>query len=170
MFELFQEISRDSNKVNIGKAIDEALLKDVVMNMILLTKEDAQEIADSVRTKEREKFKQKMRTLNDTQREITKMLLDIGVAPYIITNEDREIFSREYNYPDPEEEYNRLIAQSDQNAPEDGYNNNRDYEDGDIPLNAYGNPIEVDHGAYGDRAVRPYDDYSNMVGDFESIE
>ena len=170
LFELFQEISRDSNKVNIGKAIDEALLKDVVMNMILLTKEDAQEIADSVRTKEREKFKQKMRTLNDTQREITKMLLDIGVAPYIITNEDREIFSREYNYPDPEEEYNRLIAQSDQNAPEDGYNNNRDYEDGDIPLNAYGNPIEVDHGAYGDRAVRPYDDYSNMVGDFESIE
>jgi hypothetical protein len=138
--------------------------------MILLTKEEAETISEKAKTNEREKFKQKMRTLNDTQREITKMLLDIGVAPYIITNEDRETFSREYNYPDPEEEYNNLMSQQDQQRPEEGYNDSRDYIDGEQPLNVLGEELEVDHGAYGDRAVRPYDDYSNMVGDFESIE
>jgi len=104
--------------------------------------------------------------MNDTQREITKMLLDVGVAAYIITNEDRETFAREYNYPDPEEEYNKLVQQLDEQKPEDGYNDTRDYvEDGVRPLNVLGEELEVDTGGYGDRAVRPYDDYANMVGD-----
>lgn len=168
LYELFQDLSNVKNKSGVVKAIDEALLKDIVMNMILLTKEEAERISESARTKERENFKQRMRSLNDTQREITKMLLDVGVAPYIITNEDRETFSREYNYPDPEEEYNEIIQQQDNEMPEDGYNDTRDFvEDGDMPLNVFGQQMEVDHGAYGDRAVRPYDDYSNMVGDFD---
>ena len=166
LYELSHEIEKDKNKVNIGKAIDDALLKDVVMNMLLYTEEEAKRIAEAARTKEREAFKKTMRSLNDTQREITKMLLDIGVAPYIITNEDRELFAREYNYPDPEDEYNRIINVDDQQMPEDGYNDTRDYvEDGVRPLNVLGEELEVDHGAYGDRYVRPYDDYSNTVGD-----
>jgi len=166
LYELSHDISKSKNKVNIEKALDDALLKDVVMNMLLYTAEDAKRITESARTKEREAFKQKMRNLNDTQREITKMLLDVGVAPYMITNEDREIFAREYNYPDPEDEYNLLIQQEDQQMPEDGYNDTRDYvEDGVRPLNVFGEEMEVDNGAYGDRYVRPYDDWSNTVGD-----
>lgn len=134
--------------------------------MLFYTDEDARRITESARTKEREKFKQTMRSMNDTQREITKMLLDIGVAPYIITNEDREIFAREYNYPDPEEEYIQLIQQQDEEKPEEGYNDTRDYvEDGVRPLNVFGQEMEVDHGDYGDRYVRPYDDWANTVGD-----
>lgn len=166
LYELSHEIAKDKNKTTIGKAIDDALLKDVVMNMLLYTNEDAIRIAESARTRERETFKQRMRSMNDTQREITKMLLDIGVAPYIITNEDRETFAREYNYPDPEEEYNQLFQELDEQKPEDGYNDTRDYvEDGMRPLNVLGEEMEVDNGAYGDRYVRPYDDWSNTVGD-----
>jgi hypothetical protein len=166
LYELSHEIAKDKNKSSLGKAIDDALLKDVVMNMLLYTNEDAMRITEGARTKEREKFKQTLRSMNDTQREITKMLLDIGVAPYIITNEDREMFAREYNYPDPEEEYNQLLQQVDEERPEDGYNDTRDYvEDGVRPVNVFGEELEVDNGAYGDRYVRPYDDWSNTVGD-----
>lgn len=166
LYELSQEIAKDKNKVTLGKALDDALLKDVVMNMLLYTDEEARRIAEAARTKEREAFKRHMRSMNDTQREITKMLLDIGVAPYVITNEDREIFAREYNYPDPEEEYNRIIQQQDEQRPEEGYNDTRDFvEDGVRPLNVLGEEMEVDHGDYGDRYVRPYDDWTNVVGD-----
>ena len=163
LYELSHEISKDKS---LGKAIDDALNKDVVMNMLFYTDEEAKRISEASRTKERETFKQRMRSLNDTQREITKMLLDIGVAPYIITNEDREIFAREYNYPDPEEEYNQLVQQMDQQKPEDGYNDTRDFiEDGNQPLNIFGQEMEVDNGGYGDRHVRPYDDWANTIGD-----
>jgi hypothetical protein len=166
LYELSHEIAKDKNKVNIGKALDDALLKDVVMNMLLYTDEDARRITEATRTKERERFKQTMRSMNDTQREITKMLLDIGVAPYVITNEDREMFAREYNYPDPEKEYNQIVQQQDEQRPEEGYNDTRDFvEDGVRPLNVFGQEMEVDHGDYGDRYVRPYDDWANMVGD-----
>jgi hypothetical protein len=164
LYELSHEIAKDKNKTILGKALDDALLKDVVMNMLLYTDEEAKRIAESARTKERERFKQTMRSMNDTQREITKMLLDIGVASYIITNQDREIFAREYNYPDPEEEYNQLIQ--DEQKPEEGYNDTLDYqEDGMRPLNVFGQEMEVDRGDYGDRYVRPYDDWANTTGD-----
>ena len=168
LYELFQDISKSPKKTQIGKALDDALLKDIVMNMILFTKEEAERITEEVRTKERNKFKATMRSLNDRQREVTKNLLDIGLAPYIITNEDREIFAREYNYPDPEEEYNKLVQELDEQKPEEGYNDTRDYiENGDVPLNVLGQEMQVDYGDYGDRGVRPYDDYANTVGDFE---
>jgi hypothetical protein len=171
LYELSHDIAKDKNKVNLGKAIDDALLKDVVMNMLLYTNEEAKRIADASRTKERERFKQIMRSMNDTQREITKMLLDIGVAAYVITNDDREIFAREYNYPDPEEEYKELVLQQDEQRPEDGYNDTLDYgEDGMRPLNVFGEEMEVDNGGYGDRYVRPYDDWANVVGDADFDE
>lgn len=166
LYELSQEIAKDKNKTTLGKAIDDALLKDVVMNMLLYTDEEARRISEAARTKEREAFKRHMRSMNDTQREITKMLLDIGVAPYVITNEDREIFAREYNYPDPEKEYNLLFQQQDEQRPEEGYNDTRDFvEDGVRPLNVFGQEMEVDNGDYGDRYVRPYDDWANTTGD-----
>ena len=64
--------------------------------MMLLTEDEAQKEDLTLRAKERETFKMRMRQMDDTQREITKMLLDIGLAGYIITNEDRELFSQEY--------------------------------------------------------------------------
>jgi hypothetical protein len=95
--------------------------------------------------------------MNDTEREITKTLLEIGIASYIITNVDRELFAREYKPLEPENE-----QEPDDLAPEEGYNDTRDYvENGDVPKGEDGKDLEVDYGDYGDRAVRDYDDYGN---------
>jgi hypothetical protein len=171
LYELLQKISKDKNKEAYIKAIDFAVQRDVVLNMLFFTKDAAQEISSAASTKEREFFKKQMRTLTDDQREVQKALIDIGMAPYIVKNEDRELFAREYNYPDPEEEYETIIKAKDEQKPEDGYNDTRDYvEDGMRPQNIFGQELEVDYGDYGDRAVRPYDDYSNTVGDADFDE
>jgi hypothetical protein len=167
LYELFEDVSKDKNVSALKKALDEAVNRDVVLNMIFFTKEEAERITDAARTQERDAFKKRLRSMNDTERELTKLLLDIGIAPYIITNEDREMFAREYNYPDPEEEYEQIMNRQDQTVPEEG-NETRDFvEAGDTPLNVNGGEMQVDYGDYGDRAVRPYDDYANTVGDFD---
>jgi hypothetical protein len=137
------------------------------MNMILLDEETASKQDRELRARERETFKQRMRAMNDTERNITKMLLDIGIAPYVITTEDREIFAQEYRLPDPEDEYNRLVEQVDPDRPEDGYGL-RDINEGDeAPVGPDGQELEVDNGAYGERAQRPYDDYQVINFDFD---
>ena len=171
LYELFQTISKSRQKDVVVKAIEFAVQRDVVLSMLFLTRDDAERISTEASTKEREFFKSKMRSLTDDQREIQKALIDIGMAPYIVKNEDRELFAREYNYPDPEEEYNQLMAENDLNRPEEGYNDVRDFvEDGVRPQNVFGEEMEVDHGGYGDRYVRPYDDWSNTVGDADFDE
>ena len=171
LYEILETISKDKKKEVYVKAIDFAVQRDVVLNMLFFTKDEAENISTQASTKEREFFKNKMRSLTDDQREIQKSLLDIGVAPYIVKNEDRELFAREYNYPDPEEEYRQLVQSQDENRPEEGYNDTRDYvEDGVRPQNVFGEELEVDYGDYGDRQVRPYDDYSNMVGETDFDE
>jgi hypothetical protein len=164
IFKLLHEVSKDENSVAFFQKLSIASQRDLTISMILITKEQATQQESELRTREREVFKQRMRSLDDTQREVTKMMLDIGIAPYIITNEDREIFKREYNISDPEEEYSRVTAEEDADRPEEGYNANRDSEEGE-PIIVDGREIETDYGDYGDRRERPYDggDY-NTVG------
>jgi hypothetical protein len=165
VYELFHELSKEKNKDVLSKNLADAISRDITMNMLLLTKEEAEQITESAKTSEREKFKQRMRSMNDDEREVTKLLLDIGLAPYIITNADREMFAKEFNLPDPEEEYNELIAQIDEERPEEGYDATRDYvENGDMPIGTDGQELQVDYGDYGDRAVRDYDDYEYPSG------
>ena len=168
LYELFQTIAKDKQKEVYAKAIDFALQRDVVFSMLFFTRDEADRISTAASTKEREFFKSKMRSLTDDQREIQKALIDIGMAPYIVKNEDRELFAREYNYPDPEDEYNQLAAETDLNRPEEGYGDVRDLVEGGMPpQNVFGQEMETDYGDYGDRYVRPYDDWSNTVGDAE---
>ena len=171
LYELFQTISKSSKREVFVKAIEFAVQRDVVLSMLFFTRDEAERVSTAASTKEREFFKSKMRALTDDQREIQKALIDIGMAPYIVKNEDRELFAREYNYPDPEEEYNQIMAENDLNRPEEGYNDVRDFvEDGVRPQNVFGEEMEVDHGDYGDRYVRPYDDWSNTVGNADFDE
>lgn len=150
LYELFHEITKEKNKTGYLSALNTATQRDLVLSMILLTREQATKQDSDLRTREREVFKQRMRQMNDTEREVTKMLLDIGIAPYIITNEDREIFAKEYNLPDPEEEYNRIINGDDIDRPEEGYNAERDVEDDQAAI-VNGIEQQVDYGDYGDR-------------------
>jgi hypothetical protein len=171
VYELMQEVNKDKNRVQIGKALDDAMLKDVVMNMLLFTKEEADRVVSEATTKEREKFKATMRSMTDIERELTKMLLDIGMAPHIITNEYRVLVAKEFNYPDPEDEYNRVMAKGDETVPEDGHYENRDYVDnGDLPVNQNGYELEVDNGGYGELNAYDIGDYGNQMGDADFDE
>jgi hypothetical protein len=157
-------VSNDKNKSRYIQAILKASQKDLVMNMILLNKEDAEKTTGMIRARERDVFKQKLRQMNDTEREITKMLLDIGIAPYLITNEDREIFAKEFGVQDPEKSYAEEQKEADEDRPEEGYNALRDnQEDGDVRINDLGEVLETDYGDYGDRVEQRYDrEYDNI--------
>ena len=93
--------------------------------------------------------------MSDSERQITKMLLDIGIASFVITNEDREMFAQEYRIPEP----------VDPDMPEEGYDISRDELDA---LNPNG-PEIPDHGDYGDNADRDVDDYTR-VANFDNGE
>ena len=150
LYELFHELNDTKNKAALLTALQTASQRDLVLSMILITKEQATKQESDLRTREREVFKLRMREMNDTEREVTKMLLDIGIAPYIITNEDREIFAREYRLPDPEAEYNAIVNSEDIDRPEEGYNAERDVEDDQAAI-VNGVEQQVDYGDYGDR-------------------
>ena len=157
-FELLKEVNSNTDRVGLEKRIQESTRKDVVLRMILLDVGEADNIQQNLRAKERETMKQRLRKMNDTEREITKKLLDIGIAAYIITNEDRELFSREYQIPEEPD----VLAQGivDANLTEDGYNDTRDYVDDVPPTGEGGVEMNVDNGDYGNNAVRRYDDYT----------
>lgn len=164
VYELLNTVNNDNNKSRFIQTILKASQKDLVMNMILLNKEDAENTNNQIRARERDVFKQRLRQMNDTEREITKMLLDIGIAPYLITNEDREIFAKEFGVPDPEESYAEQEKAEDEDRPEEGYNALRDQqEDGDNRVNDAGQVLEADYGDYGDRVEHRYDrEYDNI--------
>jgi hypothetical protein len=158
-YELLEKVGKSAALV---KVISEAVKRDVVLQMIFLTSEEAAEENEALRTSERESLKKKLRTMNDTSREITKMLLDIGIADFLITNADREFFARQYANTKSELEEAKEV---DGDMPEEGYNDTRDYvENGDVPVGGNGVELQVDYGDYGDRAVRDYDDYANVGG------
>jgi hypothetical protein len=100
-----------------------------------------------------------MRQMPDQEREVTKQLLDIGLAGYIITNEDRRIFAKEQEAVDQDDETLRGIRDMDENMPPEGHNGNRDVEDGEAPIGETGQALETDYGDYGDRAERNHGDY-----------
>jgi hypothetical protein len=140
----------------LTRAVNEAIKTNLTMRMILLSKDAAEKEDFELRAKERNTLKAAFRSMNDTERELTQRLLDLGLSDFLITNVDRERFVRELNYQEP-----------DENRPEEGYNDERDYvENGDQPIALDGTILEVDYGDYGDRAVRDYNDYTTQY-DFD---
>jgi len=145
----------DSLKDGTLEAVKAAMTRDLDMNMILLTKEASEKEVEILRSKERDLLKSRLRNLDDRGREVMKMLLDIGISQYLVTNEDRRFFAKELHM---EKELDDNEEDST-NIPEGGFTN-RDYVDGDQQLNENGLPIEPDRGDYGDVRDRPEDDYS----------
>lgn len=157
IYQLFRDIGKNKGYVD---AINQAIQRDLTLNMILTTKDEATKQDSELRTREREVFKKRMRQMDDSQREVTKMMLDIGIAPYIITNEDRELFKREYDISDPEAEYNKIVEDGDLDRPEDGFGGPDD-RDGERP---------IDSGAYGDEREHTYERGEYNTGNFDNEE
>lgn len=158
LYELFDSIQGEDK---IIEGIRVAMNRDLPMRMILMTKEAAEKEVNVTRAKERETFKMRMRAMNDEQREITKRLLDLGIADYIITNEDRELIAREYGEP--------VEKEFEEELPEEGIHM-RDLMEDDVPIRDDGEELDIDRGDYGDRVNRPFDDYANTVGNYDDNE
>ena len=158
VFEVLHKVSASESKDELERMLQTAVRRDIVLRMILLKREDADKTNQVLRAKERETFKSRMRAMDDSEREVTKQLLDIGLAGYIITNEDRKLFAREETQIDPEQETLQRVRDMDENMPEEGPNADRDLDAGEAPLGETGKELETDYGDYGDRAVRDYGD------------
>jgi hypothetical protein len=88
--ETMATIARDPIK---RRAYEELREKDITLFSLLSSLKDATTETNTLRAKERHLFTDRMRDMTDSQRQITKDLLDRGMAPHILTNADRDIFA-----------------------------------------------------------------------------
>ena len=77
------------------RAFDQLREKDIALYTLLASLKDARTETNTLRAKERHTFTDRLRDMTDSQRQITKDLLDRGMAPYIITNADRDLFAQQ---------------------------------------------------------------------------
>jgi hypothetical protein len=122
------------------KKLAVALKQDITLRMLMTDKTNALKEDQGLRAREREVLKSRLREKNDAEREILKLLLDIGIAPYIITNKDREQYAKESEdgviveaeEERPEGEYDVIQGQDEDRNIEDNetgmrYNREEDY-------------------------------------------
>lgn len=159
-YKFLHELAKHPNATGFETILLKAVKRDICIRMILVKPKDAENEQNILRARERETLKERLRSMNDSEREITKKLLDIGIAPYIITNSDRDLFKQEYNIKEENDVFANGIV--DDNRPEEGYNDTRDYEDDNEPVAANGQPMNVDNGDYGDMATRDNNDYTTQ--------
>jgi len=152
----FELMSLVKASAPLTRLVNDSLKTDLTLRMILLSEDAANKEDFELRSRERNFLKSVLRdAMNDTEREITRRLLELGIGDFLISNVDRERFAREFSWIEVEENV------VDPNRPEEGYAGDRDYvENGDQPIADDGTQLEVDRGFYGDRAVRDYEDYT----------
>jgi hypothetical protein len=111
--------------------------KDITLFTLLAQLKDATTETNSLRAKERHLFTDRMREMTDSQRQITKDLLDRGMAPYILTNADRDVFAAQIE---------RELTPFDEADLEVGVGAPRDAPEEDEYV--------VDQGDYGDHTAQ----------------
>lgn len=131
VYELTKEITKDpltKTRLDVMKKNDLALM------MLTADVKKAAEITNTLKAKERITFTERFRMMTDADREITKELVDRGLAPYIITKQDRVLFARE-------------VAEQQEENEDVGVGRPVDYENqGELPINEE----IVERGNYGD--------------------
>jgi hypothetical protein len=121
----------------------EALTKDIVLYTLMADLENERKKTNSMRAMERKLFTDRMRLKTDVDREITKDLLDKGLAGYIITSKDLYAIAAEAL----EKEMER-VAEPDEEV---GVGVPRDLNE----QGAVGMPENADNGDYGDFQAFP---------------
>ena len=119
------------------RAYEELREKDLTLFALLAQLKDAKTETNTLRAKERHLFTDRLREMTDSQRQITKDLLDRGMAPYIITNADRDVFSAQIE---------RELGPLEETEPDVGVGAPRDSPDDD--------DRNADEGDYGDHMAQ----------------
>jgi hypothetical protein len=139
IYQLLHIIAKDEQ---LSKKLLLSVKQDIGLKMLITKKEDALKEDQGLRARERELLKSRLRQKNDAEREIIKMLLDIGIAAYIITNKDREQFAKEFEdsvvedveEERPEGEYDTIQGQDMDYNVEDNENGMRYSRDEDYGM------------------------------------
>ena len=120
-----------------------------------------------MRAREREEFKERMRRLPDAQRELRKELIDRGLAPYIITRDDREAFVAQLEAQQEIPEIREPPREEADNTAQEDQNVDRDVgAQGEVP-EANGVELQYDYGDYGDMRADQEGDYGQAFQDEE---
>jgi hypothetical protein len=142
---ILNEIQKDPVKVS---KLAELRMKDVALYTLFADYKEEKAQALKLRATERLKFVEEMSKRSDFEREVIGDLLKIGLAPYIITNRDRELFARQAEQ----------ILSVDKPDPEIGVGLPQDYSDqGDVEV------AVVDAGNYGDYNALPSNDGRDYI-------
>jgi hypothetical protein len=132
-------------------AFERAYATDATVKSLLSNAAETRKTIDALSTKERTEFRSRLRRMPDALREETMTLVNLGLAPYLISKSDREGFLKQLqdeNLIVPEE----MPALESAEVPAD-----RDVgPQGEVPMEG-GVELEYDEGAYGDRRARVAD-------------
>ena len=155
----------------LAALIERSFAENIVIRSLIAKPDDARKNVDALRAKERETFKERMRRLPDAQRELRKELIDRGLAPYIITRDDREAFVAQLQVELAAPPIEEGAEAEHPDTAEEDINRDRDIgEQGAVP-EANGQELQYDYGDYGDLRARQADaeegDYGHAFADEE---
>jgi hypothetical protein len=138
----FEEIAGALSSVEKRTRLEEMRTKDIAVYILQADYAEQKKEANKLRASERLSIVDTMAKKSDAERAVIGDLLKLGLAPYIITNQDRAIFAREA------ERLQDVFATEEE---EIGVGQARDIlEDG--MENEY---VATDHGDYGDYVPYP---------------
>lgn len=141
----YEEIAGAQSSAEKRARLEEMRTKDITLYILQANYSEQKREANKLRASERLTIVTEMAKKSDAEREIVGALLQIGLAPYIITNRDREIFAR------TAERLQDVLVVEEEEAVDQGVGLARDYhDDGEEHIE-----VGVDHGDYGDRAALP---------------
>jgi hypothetical protein len=144
VYEQLKEIEKDPLT---RTQLNNMLKSDISLIMLTANLNEAKKITNTLKAKERQTFTERLRNMTDTDREITKELIDRGLAPTIVSREDRALFAKE-------------IAETEVVNDEIGVGRPVDYQDqGELPLTE----DAVERGQYGDYSNAPGNDGRDYV-------
>jgi hypothetical protein len=134
---LYSEIEKSTDLTRIYESI---LQSDSTLFASMKKVDDARKEANKLRAQERHAFTDILRNQTDQDRQITKELLDLGLAPFLITNADRDRFAQQL-----EDELRPDMTELNEVEPDVGVGQTRagDNEEEDLP----------DDGNYGTNAA-----------------
>lgn len=145
--DVLQQIQSDPVK---RTRFEQEKTKDVTLYALLADFKEEKANVNKLRTKERLKIVAELASRSDQERQILGDLLRIGIAPYIITNRDREIFARESEALADASGVDDELLETD---AEVGVGNPLDiYDQGDVPVQG------IEGGDYGDYTAQPMND------------
>lgn len=151
VFELTSEINKDARSKT---RLTEMKKTDLALLMLTADVKKATKITNTLKAKERIAFTDRLRLMTDSEREITKDLIDRGLAPYIITKKDRILFAQQLDQERERDDEDIGVGRpaGPNEAEERGFDRMQD----------------VDNGDYGDLPDRQDEDRND--GDYNDDE